>query len=951
MADGTTVSVLIKARDQASGAFRNVENNAGKMAQGIAKHRRAIGMGMLGMGAAITGVGLVMAKTAATFDAKMREVNSLVGLSQQEFQKLSQDTLDMSAAIGVDAVQASEALYQAISAGVPRENVIDFMTVASKAAIAGVTDTETAVDGLTTVINAFKMDISDAQKVADIMFVAVKGGKTTFDELAAAMQYVAPIAAALNVPFEAIGAAAATMTKQGIPTKMAFTALRQTFVSLMKPTAEMEDALKQVGFATGRALLDAKGLQGGLQLLTTGTNLTEAEMTKAFGSVEAFGAVLALTGQNATEAAADLEKSFNATGAATEAFNIINEGTARQFEIMQARMKVVSIEMGTVLLPIVIATVEKISDLASGIRDFYKDHPTLGKWLGLIGLGLGAVLIAFGGLLLILPGLVAGFTLLTGAAAPFVLAIVGIAAVVTAAIIVFKKWDEWSTKVKLVVVGLAIALGPLTSLILAAIVVYKNWDSIMRLVFTSLSAAARGAIGLGRGVLVAAKAVATFLRQDEFAASLQLDIDMLDRMQDSLVEWADTAKTNTKAVAMSSKDMAKARQEMAKVTGDALDNMDEADENYVKTVIARQTELSTSLAAIETKRHADAIGRLKDRYLAEDLANRTAWQDEVDKILEKDARIAKQRAEYDAREFAAQVATNEALANLGEERFKKEAAQRLETIKANDALRESNQKLSDDVGAFINQIQFEETELGKLGLTLTDVAKKYVQQGGDIDNLNTVMIALGGETASVADVMGALRLTVKDFGASAEGDLAPVLAKMQAIKLAASLAAGKGGQTSTWTRGAGQSERDARIALFTRWERTMRTRVGLLEDHANRQMNKIPPDVVGAEQLRRDAKGTDAEINRRRVIAYAAAQGGIVPLPRANVLVGERGPEVVSLPGASRVHPSGSGGGNQVNNFHFNGPVYGVDELREVVVEAVRDHALAGGFVGVFGQA
>jgi len=68
-------------------------------------------------------------------------------------------------------------------------------------------------------------------------------------------------------------------------------------------------------------------------------------------------------------------------------------------------------------------------------------------------------------------------------------------------------------------------------------------------------------------------------------------------------------------------------------------------------------------------------------------------------------------------------------------------------------------------------------------------------------------------------------------------------------------------------------------------------------------------------------------------------------------LVGERGPELVSLPGGAFVHPSGTGpGGGLTNNFIFNGAVYGVDDLREVVVEAVRDHALSGGFSGVFGE-
>jgi len=68
-------------------------------------------------------------------------------------------------------------------------------------------------------------------------------------------------------------------------------------------------------------------------------------------------------------------------------------------------------------------------------------------------------------------------------------------------------------------------------------------------------------------------------------------------------------------------------------------------------------------------------------------------------------------------------------------------------------------------------------------------------------------------------------------------------------------------------------------------------------------------------------------------------------------MVGERGPELVSLPGGSYVHRSGTGPGGQTNNFVFNGAVYGVEDLKEVVVEAVRDHAISGGFSGVFQEA
>ncbi len=65
-------------------------------------------------------------------------------------------------------------------------------------------------------------------------------------------------------------------------------------------------------------------------------------------------------------------------------------------------------------------------------------------------------------------------------------------------------------------------------------------------------------------------------------------------------------------------------------------------------------------------------------------------------------------------------------------------------------------------------------------------------------------------------------------------------------------------------------------------------------------------------------------------------------------MVGERGPELVNLPAGARVNRSGSGMGS--NTFIFHGAVYGVEDLKRVVVEAVRDHAISGGFTGVFGD-
>jgi hypothetical protein len=107
------------------------------------------------------------------------------------------------------------------------------------------------------------------------------------------------------------------------------------------------------------------------------------------------------------------------------------------------------------------------------------------------------------------------------------------------------------------------------------------------------------------------------------------------------------------------------------------------------------------------------------------------------------------------------------------------------------------------------------------------------------------------------------------------------------------------------------------------------------------------------EQLSRQVGGEDKRAMQAMLAGdipiKAFASGGRMGASGL-ALVGERGPELVSLPGGAFVHPSGSGPGGQTNNFVFNGAVYGLEDLRRVVVEAVRDHAISGGFAGVFAE-
>ena len=99
-------------------------------------------------------------KKAIDFDNGMRQVATMLPkLSKEGFGSLKQETLDFAKEIGKVPEEVIPALYNALSAGIPRENVFDFLRTASSGAVAGVSDLTTSVDGLSSVVNAYGSEV------------------------------------------------------------------------------------------------------------------------------------------------------------------------------------------------------------------------------------------------------------------------------------------------------------------------------------------------------------------------------------------------------------------------------------------------------------------------------------------------------------------------------------------------------------------------------------------------------------------------------------------------------------------------------------------------------------------------------------------------------------------------------------------------------------------------
>jgi TP901 family phage tail tape measure protein len=408
---------------------------AGKSIQGISNKvagmRTQIAVGT----AALTGIGIVSVKFAAQFDKGMREVNTLVGLGSEQFNQMSQDVRDLSKEIGLNAVDATKALYQTISAGIDPAKAVEFMGVAAKTAVGGVTELETATKGIVSVLNAWSLEASEAERVADGLFASMKAGQTTIGELSDGIFQAAPIAAALGVRFEEISAAAAAITLAGTPTKVAFTGLRSAMISMTKPTTEMSELLAQIGFESGATALQTLGLQGTFEALLEAVDGDTEALIAAGLQTESLGAIFGITGKNADKFKEILGDVESGAGGMEAAFAEMEESTSQKMAKFSASMNDAKLSIGEALLPMV----EKFALVVSDLANRFNDLPGPVKQ-GIVVLG--AIAVGMGALLLIIPPLILMFT---GLGVSISIALLGIpiviAAIIAGVVLMVKHWD------------------------------------------------------------------------------------------------------------------------------------------------------------------------------------------------------------------------------------------------------------------------------------------------------------------------------------------------------------------------------------------------------------------------------------------------------------------------------------------------------------------------------
>lgn len=312
---GAATQAALRNAKELTGNVQSVTAPIANATQSLLKYEAA----MLATGAAITALSV---KVAGDFDTAFREISTLVDVPTEELNQFRSDILAFAQISTQPITEITAAVYSAISAGVSDlDEALRAVEQAERLAIAGNADLNASLVVLVSSLNAYNLTMDDAQRFSDALFATVKGGQTTLPELSASLANVTGTAATLEVPFETITAAIATLTAQGTPTNRAITQINAALNSLLNPSQQARNLAAELGIEFGATAVKANGFENVLLDVARATAGSEEQIAQLFGSSQALQAVLPLMGAAADSFAANLENMQNKAGLVDEAFD------------------------------------------------------------------------------------------------------------------------------------------------------------------------------------------------------------------------------------------------------------------------------------------------------------------------------------------------------------------------------------------------------------------------------------------------------------------------------------------------------------------------------------------------------------------------------------------------------------------------------------------------------
>lgn len=357
-----TYELMLKIGGKVDGSLKTACSTADKNLAALGETAKTAGKiaagAMVAAATAVATLGTAAVKSAAEYEAQLANVSTLLTGTEAEVAartaEIGDQVLEISNRTGVATADLTDGMYQVVSAFGDSADAAAILETAAKSAAAGNATTTDSINLLSAVTKGYGDTSAEAvQQAADLAFATVRLGQTSFPELAAGMGKVIPLASTLGLEQEQLWGAMATLTGVTGSTAEVVTQMKATMQAFLSPSKNMQAALKNMGYESGQALLESKGLQGSLDALKDAVGGNELAFAGLFSSVEAQTAVLAMAGNQAENLTSKTAEMYEATGAANTAFERQTNTLAYDIQMVKNLGANFLTQLGTNILPYV----------------------------------------------------------------------------------------------------------------------------------------------------------------------------------------------------------------------------------------------------------------------------------------------------------------------------------------------------------------------------------------------------------------------------------------------------------------------------------------------------------------------------------------------------------------------------------------------------------------------
>lgn len=428
-----------KAQEKIKG-FNDSADTMGDKLKDTGKNMMGAGAKVTALSTPIMAMGKQVFDTGMEFEASMSNVQAITQGTEDELSALTETAREMGSSTRYSASEASEAMGTLALSGMDAEQVIATIPDTLNFATAAGIELGRSAEIVSGNLNAFGLEVDEAQRVTDVFAQAQASSAMDAEQLAGALEKVAPMASSMGHEIEGTSALLGILANNEIKGARAGTMLSRVY-------KDITDSAEEGKIAIGEHSIEVFDAQGNMRNMTSivadvaeaTEGLSGEQKQSALSAVfqgQSMDALLPLLNSGADELLGLEEALYNATGSAEEMRNVMDDNLAGSVAGMSSSFDELKLRLFDVSEGAFGAIVAKITDLLDWLGEL--DDSTLGLIAGISGI------VVVAGPLIMLAGMLT--TAIGALLSPVGAVIAVIAGLVAVGVALYANWETIKNK-------------------------------------------------------------------------------------------------------------------------------------------------------------------------------------------------------------------------------------------------------------------------------------------------------------------------------------------------------------------------------------------------------------------------------------------------------------------------------------------------------------------------